>query len=119
MDTAIIILLAASAVLFILSFFRRDRIKELEQEVEQLSMNVLQENYQMKKRLKILEEELLVDGEVLVPSKPAVGVNEIIKNQVFSLYSQGLDTRQIARQSSLPLETVRRLIGQMEARQNG
>src|SRR5690606_40666570 len=61
MDTIIIILLAASIILFIISFLQPDKVKSLEKEVEQLNMTILQEQYLVKKRLKVLEEELLME----------------------------------------------------------
>lgn len=47
--------------LFILSFFVNDRFEDLENQIEQLSISTMQDTYQMKKKIKILEEELLTD----------------------------------------------------------
>jgi hypothetical protein len=58
-------LFSFSVLLLLLSMFKRDKIKDIEEQVEQLSLTVLQENYQMKKRLKILEEELLFYNDEL------------------------------------------------------
>jgi len=55
----IIGLVIISIVLFILSFFMSDRFKKMEDQIEQLSLNQMQESYQTSKKLKILEEELL------------------------------------------------------------
>ncbi|MGM0523085.1 MAG: hypothetical protein ACQER2_03455 [Bacillota bacterium] len=55
----IIGLVIISIVLFILSFFMNDRFKKIEDQIEQLSLNQMQESYQTSKKLKILEEELL------------------------------------------------------------
>lgn len=113
MDTLIIILLSIAVILFIISFFQRDKVKELEQDVEQLSMSTLQEQFQFKKRLKVLEEELLVDQhDIDMVSKSSVNQepNEILKNHVLALYNQGLDVGQISKQSSLPTEKVTQII---------
>lgn len=59
---AVVSILAVAVVLFVLSFFMNDRIEELENQVEQLSITTMQDTYQMKKKVKILEEELLSDG---------------------------------------------------------
>ncbi|KKE80627.1 hypothetical protein NSA56_05485 [Oceanobacillus caeni] len=59
---AVVSILAVAVVLFVLSFFMNDRIEELESQVEQLSITTMQDTYQMKKKVKILEEELLSDG---------------------------------------------------------
>ncbi|WP_085991899.1 hypothetical protein [Oceanobacillus senegalensis] len=56
---AVITVIIIAIVLFVLSFFMNDRIEELEDQVEQLSISSMQETYQIKKKIKILEEELL------------------------------------------------------------
>ncbi|MBW8348117.1 hypothetical protein K0H71_01510 [Bacillus sp. IITD106] len=113
MDTIIIILLSLAVLLFIISFFQTDKVKVLEKEVEQLSMNMLQDHYLMKKRLKVLEEELLM-GQSFINDAPGLKKtrepNEILKSHVLALYHQGLDIQQISKQSSLPVETVKDII---------
>ncbi|WP_373892821.1 hypothetical protein ACUL41_08940 [Virgibacillus natechei] len=54
-----IAIIIVAVVLFILSFFMNDKFKDLESQVEQLSISTMQDTYQMKKKIKILEEELL------------------------------------------------------------
>ncbi|MCR2820398.1 hypothetical protein [Lederbergia panacisoli] len=111
MDTIIIILLCLSVLLFVLSFFQTDKVKVLEKEVEQLSMNVLQDHYLIKKRLKVLEEELLM-GQNFIDELPKRDKepNEILKNHVLALYNQGLEIQQISKQSSLSIDTVKNII---------
>lgn len=55
----IITVIVVAVVLFVLSYFMDDKIAQIESDVEQLSITTMQETYQMKKKLKILEEELL------------------------------------------------------------
>ncbi|WP_409251365.1 hypothetical protein V1502_14595 [Bacillus sp. SCS-153A] len=114
MTTVIISLFSLSALLFILSFFQKDRYRTLEKELEELSMNFLQENYTLKKRLKVLEEELLMDEapifQPLPAARPKKKVHEIVKNQVLALHSQGMNLEQIARQSALPIAEVQDII---------
>ncbi|MFC5463133.1 hypothetical protein [Lederbergia graminis] len=112
MDTIIIILLAASIILFIISFLQPDKVKSLEKEVEQLNMTILQEQYLVKKRLKVLEEELLMEQGVDIISRNSLEPNEILKNLVIALHKQGKNVHQISKQSSLPLETVKTIIHQ-------
>lgn len=59
MIIAIVTILIIGLVLFILSYFMNNRLEELESQVEQLSITSMQDTYQMKKKIKILEEELL------------------------------------------------------------
>ncbi len=47
--------------LFILSFFLNDRFEKIESELEQLSISTMQDTYQLKKKVKVLEEELLTE----------------------------------------------------------
>ena len=58
----IITIIVIAVVLFILSFFMDDKIAQLESEVEQLSITTMQDTYQLKKKVKILEEELLPEN---------------------------------------------------------
>ncbi|PAV29058.1 hypothetical protein CIL05_13875 [Virgibacillus profundi] len=52
-------IIAVAVVLFVLSYFMNDKFEELESQLEQLSITTMQDTYQMKKKIKILEEELL------------------------------------------------------------
>ncbi|MBR7554373.1 hypothetical protein ACFFJI_01400 [Allobacillus sp. GCM10007491] len=46
-------------VLFILSFFMNDQLKDIEYQVEQIRISSLQDRYLINNKLKVLEEELL------------------------------------------------------------
>ncbi|RYG74702.1 hypothetical protein EU245_00505 [Lentibacillus lipolyticus] len=58
---AIVTIIVIAAVLLILSFFMNDKFDQLESELEQVSISAMQDNYQMKKKIKVLEEELLTN----------------------------------------------------------
>ncbi|RKQ37797.1 hypothetical protein [Oceanobacillus halophilus] len=58
---AAIAIVLVGVVLFALSFFMNDRLEDLESQVEQLSITTMQDTYQMKKKIKVLEEELVPD----------------------------------------------------------
>lgn len=113
-------LLAFAVVVFVLSFFLKDPYKELREEIDQLTIQQVQEVYQIKKKLKVLEEELLVDGDKLYKKDQHTNskkeIHEIIKNQVWSLAQQGRETSQIARQSSLSLDEVEQIIREFSVR---
>lgn len=123
MEAILISLFLISLLLFILSFFIKDPYKEIKEELDQLSIQQLQEIYQIKKKLKILEEELLVSDIELTPPLSSVApveksdVHDIIKNQVWSLFKQGVPVEQIAKQSSLKKNEVQAII--MEFKFNG
>ncbi|NHM30315.1 hypothetical protein [Neobacillus terrae] len=109
-------LLGFSIILFIISFFQRDTYKSLKDEFDQFTMQQVQENYLLKKKLKVLEEELLVN-DIEAPSVPLRfkeegsrnqkrEIHDIIKNQVLALAQQGKPIEQIAQQSSLSINEV-------------
>lgn len=60
MEMTIIVLLSISILLFFFSFFQRDRTKEVEKQVENFSISLMQEIMKLKKRVNILEEELMI-----------------------------------------------------------
>jgi hypothetical protein len=112
LEVLLISLMGFSILLFFLSFFQKDRYSALEKEVEDLSMTMLQENYQMKKRLKVLEEELMMDGDSSMKSLSSVRkpIHEVVRNQVIALYQQGIPLDQIAKQSALAKSDVQHII---------
>ncbi|MEI2665458.1 hypothetical protein [Rossellomorea sp. LJF3] len=100
-------LVSFSILLLVISFLQRDRYRDIEKDMEELSMNVLQEHYKLKKRISVLEEELMLDGDMTIHKSP---INEIIKNQVISLYKQGVKVDQITKQSTLSKQEVLSII---------
>jgi len=117
MEYVLLSLLVVSILLFVLSFFVKDPVKELKSEIDQLSLNQIQELYQMKRKIKILEEELLVpDSDFSSTASQKREVHAILKNQVWSLSQQGLSIEQIAKQSSLPIEDVEIILNEFSMR---
>lgn len=119
-------LLGVSILLFIFSFFAKDPYKSLQDTMDQLSLQTYQELHKVKKKLKLLEEELLLDTIDLSPNYSSTAsaratkgssIHAIIKNQIWSLAAQGVPVEQIANQSSLSIYEVERII--MEAKENG
>lgn len=53
MLVAIISIIIVAVVLFVLSYFMRDKFEELETQLEQLSITSMQDTYQMKKQIKM------------------------------------------------------------------
>ncbi|MCA1039120.1 hypothetical protein LCM00_06320 [Bacillus infantis] len=112
-------LIAAAILLLILSFFLKDPYKSIREEIDQVSIHQIQELYLIKKKLKVLEEELLVDGAAAKPAGQPISsgqVNPILKNQVLSLSQQGLSIDQISKQSSLSRSSVQEIVNEFSAR---
>ncbi|TRZ39109.1 hypothetical protein CEQ21_19225 [Niallia circulans] len=114
-------LLGIAVLLFIVSLFMKDPYKKLQEDIDQLSIQQVQEIYKIKKKLKVLEEELLIDEVDMSPAIPVVDsqpraddsanpIHAIIKNQVWSLASQGVSIEKIASQSSLSTAQVQQII---------
>lgn len=125
MEYIMLALLGLSIALFFISIFLKDPYKEIREEIDQISIQQIQELYQIKQKLKVLEEELLVADDSFQPpfsvnsTPPPIEkreVHEIIKNQVVLLTQQGLSVDQIARQSSLSPEEVKAIQTEMKYR---
>ncbi|WP_227395149.1 hypothetical protein [Jeotgalibacillus aurantiacus] len=112
MEWTYVVTAGIGMLFLIISFFIKDRSKQNEEELQDLSMNLYQELYQLKKRTKLLEEELMIENSrpVKTAVKKSKPVNEIIVNQVLSLHKQGLKAEQISNLSSLPVSEVKTLI---------
>ncbi|WHY95959.1 hypothetical protein [Peribacillus simplex] len=124
METLIILLFSLAIVLLIISFFGKDKVAKLEEDIEQMTLTYMQDIYQLKMKVKILEEEFVIQDDIVPPIKDKSTANsndiepihEILKSQVLSLYSQGLSLEQIARQSSLTKEQTISVIEQQRLR---
>lgn len=66
-----ILLMSIGIFLIIVSFFFKNSAKKVEKDVEELSIAIFQETNQLKRRLKVVEEELLLEPEFQVKSKSA------------------------------------------------
>jgi peptidoglycan hydrolase CwlO-like protein len=124
METLIVLLFSLAIVLLIISFFGKDKVAKLEEDLEQMTLTYMQDIYQLKKKVKILEEEFVIQDDpvpsvkdqITVTSNDIEPIHEILKSQVLSLYSQGLTLDQIARQSSLTKEQTISVIEQQRLR---
>ncbi|TPE69308.1 hypothetical protein AMD02_008995 [Halalkalibacterium halodurans] len=96
-----------SSILFILSFARKDRTKQLEEQLDNLSITFMQEIYQLKKKMRLLEEELLVGQRASLSQtndKQALLIEE-----VGQLSDAGYEAEEIARKTGLLLTEVEQL----------
>ncbi|SDN08033.1 hypothetical protein [Sediminibacillus halophilus] len=111
-------LLAVAIILLILSFFMNDRFKDIEQQLEQFSISSMQESYQMKKKIKILEEELLADDMDFMEDTIPVsqGKKPSMYQEILELNHQGKSVEQIARETSLNEHDVLSIIKQFSSK---
>lgn len=103
MEWLIIGLFSASLILFILSFILKDNNRLRTETAEELSLKVMGEMYQLKKRIQRLEEELLsVHGAPLSTKELEMEARE--------LYEQNLSVTEIANKMGLHTNEVERLL---------
>lgn len=114
------LLIIIGIICMIASFFLKDTSKKLERDVEELSLQFYQETNGIKRRLKVIEEELLLEPSFKVkpatkpittksenvPKQPNKPVNQILVRQVIELNKQGYPISEISKMSTLSEEQV-------------
>lgn len=99
---AISTIIIIAVILWFISFFMQDKFKQLEDQFEQFSISSLQETYQLKKKIHILEEELLIDDlSVEQTINPTKHQQTPVMRKVEELFNQGHDTQYIAKQVNM------------------
>ncbi|GAE33448.1 hypothetical protein [Halalkalibacter akibai] len=111
LEIALIALFSLAALLFILSYFRKDKTAELEKQIEQMSITHMQEMYQLKSKVRFLEEELLLSAEQssLFRQNTSNAHNKLYL-EITSLYEKGLDSQSIASKTQLTIDEVNRIL---------
>lgn len=103
------ILLIIGLIGIVASFFIGNFSNKQADELEKVSISLHEETNSLKKRIRVVEEELMISAHpmpsankrqmtTLPKSKP---VHNIIVNQILSLHSQGYSINEIAQRSSL------------------
>lgn len=131
------LLMIVGIALIIFSFFLKDSSRKLEQDIEELSISIFQETNALKRRVKMMEEELMLEPEFQIKSPNASKkaqtiktipqefnrqeksasvqstqkpIHEIIISQVLELNKQGLSIADISLRSNLSEEQVRHVL---------
>ncbi|WP_010678124.1 hypothetical protein [Bacillus timonensis] len=112
MEYAIIILLALAVLLLIISFYGKDRLKMVQEEIDQLSLSMIQETYLLKKKIKVLEEELLTNDINYEMGPPQTSAMSLSNSSILSLYDKGFSYEEIGRKTNVPVEEVRLILEQ-------
>lgn len=105
----IITLLVIAIFLFGISFFVNDKFSELETEFEQFSISMMQENYRVKKKIEILEEELLSD-RIVDDSLNSFDNEPRVINKVHELHNKGYSIVDIAQQTNLTNHDIQTIL---------
>ncbi|MEK3807952.1 hypothetical protein [Metabacillus sp. SLBN-84] len=111
MEIMIIALFAVSILLIGVSFFQRDSVKDIEQEVEHLSVSSMQEIYKLKKKVRVLEEEILQNGLQLSDYD---SIDPQTLQRIVLKHNQGLSTEAIARSEYLSEDEIRDILKKNE-----
>jgi|SRR5690625_133059 len=106
----IVTLIIVAVVLLIVSFFMHDKFADLEQQFEQFSISTMQETYQMRKKIKILEEELLTE-DLSNHNMTSNYENEpYVIQKVHQLHDQGYSVVDIAQQTNLSNHDIQTIL---------
>ncbi|WP_173916141.1 hypothetical protein [Halobacillus sp. Marseille-Q1614] len=116
MTTVLITLASVAVILLIASFFMNDRLKDVEDQVEQLSIQAMQDTYQVKKKLNVLEEELLSGDESGLPAKKQYFSKPRLEQTIQSMYRGGYSKERIAQETQLNVEDVHSIVSQLEVK---
>lgn len=107
------IIIIIGIILIMISFFIKDSTKKLEKEVEELSIQLFQETNALKRRIKIIEEELLLNPSIQVKPKKTQNdlktskpIPQILIQQVIELNKQGYPVDEISKLSTLSKEQI-------------
>lgn len=103
------ILMIVGIICIVLSFFLKDNSKKVEKDLEELSISIFQETNAIKRRLKVVEEELLLEPSFQVKSPK-------VSNEFMEAYKQIATTKQ-AQMSSIQTNSNKRPINEILVRQ--
>ena len=63
MGYILLVLVFIGLIVLVLSFFKQDSIKQLEDQIEGTSITMMQELYKLKQKVRVLEEEMMIDDK--------------------------------------------------------
>ncbi|MBA3925388.1 hypothetical protein [Listeria rustica] len=116
MTVLIIILLACAVVLFLLSFMQKGNSKQIENEMEEIASQLMQENFELKKRVSTLENTMNIDADTVTPVRTSSKkLRDLRKKQIITLYTSGVTIEEIVTQSELSEEQVNEIIAEYVA----
>ncbi|MDW0108948.1 hypothetical protein [Sporosarcina aquimarina] len=104
-----IILMIIGIVTLLISIYEGTK-QSSQDEIEQISISLHQETNYLKKRVKALEEELMMDSTPVIQHPASQNqekpVHTIIVSQITALHGQGYSIEEISKRSTLPPEQV-------------
>lgn len=108
------IIMIVGIVIVTLSLFVKDKSSQLENELDDLSINIYQETNSLKRRIKTLEEELLVEPNFQVKSpnvsqknhQDAMGSFQQVAAQVKAAQNYGAQSQYTPKANSKPINSI-------------
>lgn len=106
MEVVMIVLLAMTAVsIFVLSFFKKDEHPEVDRKIENFSITLMKEMYEINKKVDVLQNEVFGDdGEKSFVN--AVSAEESQKKQIMKMNKDGFSSEETAKVLALSKEDV-------------
>ncbi len=103
-----IVFFVISAGLLIYSFFIEDNTADIQEEVEEITLNMFRDMTHIRKRLALIEDKLNIDHAADRPMNDRI--TTITENQIIKLYTRGRNYEGIAEDVGVPVETVTAII---------
>ena len=100
-----ILLMSIGILLIIISFFFKNSSQKIEKDVEELSISIFQETNNLKRRMKIVEEELLLEPEFQVKSKSAPSPQQVQSPKVQQVMQAVQQAAQASKVTSTTTQT--------------
>ncbi|WP_035052550.1 hypothetical protein [Carnobacterium pleistocenium] len=103
----VIVLLVIAIALIGWSFYRKDNGEKIKEEFEELSLQLMQDIYSLKKRISTIEEQLNIETK---ETPTSAKIHNVLKKHVISLYTQGVALEDIVMQTRLSEATIKVVI---------
>ncbi|KZZ86323.1 MULTISPECIES: hypothetical protein [Bacillaceae] len=112
MEIVIVVLLVAAIALLVYSFTKKDKVQEIEKDLDQLQLSAMQEIYKLKKKIKVLEEEILQDDIQSLSQEEQLDYH--IEKKVVAKYKHGMTVDAIAKSENISVKQVQAIIKRNE-----
>ncbi|UTR09404.1 hypothetical protein MM300_16090 [Evansella sp. LMS18] len=109
MEWMIVSLLGAGCLLILVSLLQKDSAKEVEKQVENVSIQLMQEMYQLRKKVSLLEEEHMLSTPVH-KAEDTMDEQSMSRDYVLSLHEEGLSVADIAGMTQYSEEEIENIL---------
>jgi purine nucleoside permease len=110
LEWVIISLFIFSAILLCISLFQKDPHHEVEKQLENMSIQLMKEIYYLKKKVKILEEEYMIEETSIYLDSPVQTSPSITRDDVLSMHEEGHSVEDIAQITENSVDHIEELL---------